>query len=88
MTTQVRNPFERGPFVQIGGFCERILREADGVLSLIRVVDVVTHSEHRPDAPEEMPTFHYPLTLVLALVLPPIIVPLPKLELLACRTAV
>lgn len=67
MTTQVRNPFAGGPYVQIAGFCERILREADGVLSLIRMVDVVTHTENRPDAPEEMPAFHYPLTLVLTL---------------------
>jgi len=67
MTTEVRNPFEWGPYVQVAAFCERVLREADGVASLIRLVDVITHMEHRPDAPEEMPVVRYPLTLMLSL---------------------
>lgn len=67
MTTQVRNPFERGPYVQLALFCERVLREADGVISLIRIVDIITHPEHGPNPPEEMPEFHYPLNLVITL---------------------
>lgn len=67
MSTQTRNPFERGPYVQLAAFCERILREADGVFSLIRVVDVINHVENRPDAPPEMPLVRYPLTLVISL---------------------
>lgn len=67
MSQEVRNPFERGPYVQIAAFCERVLREGDGVLSLIRLVDVITHTESRPDAPPEMPTVRFPLTLVLSL---------------------
>ena len=65
--SEIRNPFERGPYIQIAAFCERVLREADGVLSLIRVVDVITHTERRPDAPEEMPEIHYPLDLLISL---------------------
>jgi hypothetical protein len=67
MPAEVKNPFERGPYVQTAAFCERVLREADGAVSLIRVVDVITHTERRPDAPEEMPEFHFPLFLVISL---------------------
>lgn len=67
MATEVKNPFEWGPYVQVAAFCERVLRESDGVISLIRIVDVITHAEQRPDAPDEMPEFHYPLTLVITM---------------------
>lgn len=63
MAEQVKNPFELGPYLQIATLCERVLREADGVSSLIRIVDTVTHHEHGPNPPEEMPEFHFPLTL-------------------------
>ena len=39
MPAEVRNPFERGPYIQVAAFCERVLQEADGVVSLIRIVD-------------------------------------------------
>ena len=61
------HPFERGPYIQVAAFCERVLREADGVISLIRVVDRVTHTESGPNPPQQMPEFHYPLVLVLTL---------------------
>jgi len=67
MPTEARNPFERGPYVQIAAFCERVLREADGVLSLIRVVDIITHPERGPSPPVEMPEFRFPLFLVITL---------------------
>jgi len=67
MSPELRNPFERGPYVQLAAFCERALREGDGVLSLIRVVDVITHTERSPSPPDTMPEFHYPLTLVITL---------------------
>ncbi|MBA3884573.1 MAG: hypothetical protein H0X67_02435 [Acidobacteria bacterium] len=31
-----------GPFVGVAVFCEKVLREADGVLTLVRVVDRIT----------------------------------------------
>ena len=67
MATEVKNPFEYGPYVQVAALCEQVLREADGVLSLIRIIDVITHTERGADPPREMPTVRYPLTLVLAL---------------------
>ncbi len=33
-----------GPYLQAAFFCERLLEEADGVLSAIRIVDTVTIS--------------------------------------------
>jgi hypothetical protein len=67
MTDDLRNPFERGPYVQVAAFCERVLREADGVLSFIRVIDIITHPERGPNPPLEMPEFHFPLFLVITL---------------------
>jgi hypothetical protein len=64
---QLINPFERGPYIQLAAFCERVLREGDGVLSLIRVVDIIMHPERGTNPPENMPEFHYPLTLVLTI---------------------
>ena len=61
------NPFEYGPYVQVAALCERVLREGDGVISLIRIVDRINHTERGPDPPREMPPVRYPLTIVLAL---------------------
>lgn len=61
------NPFERGPYVQVAALCERVLTEADGVMSLIRIIDRITHSTQGPDAPENMPEFRYSLFLVIVL---------------------
>ena len=65
MTEEVRNPFETGPYIQVAAFCERVLRESDKVISLIRIIDVVTHNESGPNAPDDMPAIRYPLNLVL-----------------------
>jgi hypothetical protein len=51
-----------GPFLQMAIFCERVLEEKDGVLSVIRIVDRVTHRAAGPIPPEDMPPF--PLNLM------------------------
>ena len=66
-TAEIRNPFERGPYIQVAALCERVLREGDGVASLIRIIDTVTHTERGPSPPEEMPEVHYPLFLIITL---------------------
>ncbi len=58
---------EHGPYITVAGFCERILTEADGVQSLIRIVDQLTHREVGPDAPEELGSFTAELWYLLAL---------------------
>lgn len=54
-----------GPYVLMALFCEKILREQDEVLSLIRVVDKVTHTTREPKLPSGF--VFPPLMLVLSL---------------------
>jgi hypothetical protein len=58
---------EQGPFIQAATLCDQVIEEKSGVLSLIRVIDTVMHTEARPDAPTEMPPVTYPLKLVIML---------------------
>ena len=44
-----------GPYVQFAGFCEKTLQEADGVISLIRVLDRITITAEGPEVPAELP---------------------------------
>jgi hypothetical protein len=46
--------------------CERVLHEADGVLSLVRIVDRVTQSAVGPQPPLEMPPVAVDLWAVIA----------------------
>lgn len=55
-----------GPYVQFAGFCDRVLTEGDGTLSLIRVIDQVTLVA-QPDAPDELPPGQITTTMVIML---------------------
>jgi hypothetical protein len=57
----------RGPYVSVAVFCEKILQEQDGALSLIRVTDTINQSAVGPDAPREMRPFIADITLVVML---------------------
>lgn len=46
-----------GPYIAAALFCERVLREQDGVLSHIRVVDRVTQHARGKGAPGDMTEF-------------------------------
>lgn len=59
--------FEGGPYVQVACFCEMALRDTTGALSLIRVVDTITHVVRGPAPPDSMPPITHQLTMVLAL---------------------
>lgn len=48
-----------GPYLQMAFFCEKILNEADGVKSFIRVVDRLTTTAAGPGAPAQMPPTTY-----------------------------
>ncbi len=50
------------PYLTAALFCEKVLQETDGVLSLIRVLDQVTCTGTTP----EMPQIPIPLNLVIA----------------------
>jgi hypothetical protein len=47
--------FERGPFLALAAFCEQVIEDKSGVLSLIRIVDRMHVFASGPTAPEEMP---------------------------------
>jgi len=59
--------FEQGPYIQIAGLCEQVIEDKTGALSLIRIIDTITHTEARPDAPAEMPPVTYPMKMVIML---------------------
>ena len=59
--------FEKGPYLQIAAFCEQVIEDKRGVLSLINVVDRTTQSVGGPQTPEEMPTFDLNWKLVLSM---------------------
>jgi len=58
---------EQGPYIQMAGLCEQVIEDKRGALSLIRIVDTITHTEARPDAPAEMPPVTYPMKMVIML---------------------
>jgi hypothetical protein len=67
MAEAMSNPFERGPFLQVAALCEKVLYERDGVVSLIRLIDTIAHTERGPDAPQVMPEVRSPLVLLVSL---------------------
>ena len=58
---------EQGPYVQIAAFCEQVIEEKSGVLSLIRLIDGITRRESGPNPAEEMPAVNYKMKLVIIL---------------------
>ena len=57
-----------GPYVSMATFCEKVLQERDGVLSVIRAVERVLVTINAPGAPAELPEGGvYTTTLLVAL---------------------
>ncbi len=56
-----------GPWVYAAFFAEKVLREADGVTSYIRVIDRITTTIIGSNAPANMPTTVLSLNLVIGL---------------------
>lgn len=56
-----------GPYVQAALVCEKILNDADGVASLIRVVDRITVQAVGIDPPAEMPPQQLDLNVIVML---------------------
>lgn len=59
--------FEQGPFITAAALCEQVIEDKTGALSLIRIVDTITHGIAGPDAPEDMPPVTYPMKMVIML---------------------
>lgn len=58
--------FERGPFLALAVFCEQVIEDKSGVLSLIRIVDRLLVSTYGSTAPDQMPATPLSWTLVLS----------------------
>jgi hypothetical protein len=56
-----------GPWVQMAAFCEKVLIERDGVPSVIRVIDQITHTIAGPEAPDALPPFNVQLQVIVML---------------------
>lgn len=56
-----------GPFVQVAALCESVIEDTTGVLSLIRIVDRLTHTQVGHDVPDQMPPLPVNLSLVVTL---------------------
>lgn len=48
---------ENGPHLNACVFCEKVIEDKEGVLSLIRVIDRITQSATGSDVPDDMPPF-------------------------------
>jgi hypothetical protein len=59
--------FEQGPYLQAGVICEQVIEDKTGALSIIRIIDTITHTEARADAPVDMPPVTYPMKMVIML---------------------
>jgi hypothetical protein len=55
-----------GPYLNMAVLCEKVLREQDGVMSVIRVVERILITPP-PDAPEQMPPTSLNLMLAVTL---------------------
>jgi hypothetical protein len=56
-----------GPFVAVATFCEKVIREQDNVMSIMRVVDRMEVAAKGPEPPAEMPPIQLDLSLALML---------------------
>lgn len=59
--------FEQGPYLQMAGLCEQVIEDKAGSLSLIRIIDTITHTEAGPNPPADMPPVTYPIKMVVML---------------------
>lgn len=56
-----------GPYVQAACFCDLVLEDKSGSLSLVRIIDKLTHVAQGPNPPDQMPPVPYLLKLALML---------------------
>lgn len=58
-------PFEGGPYVQAACFCETVIQDVTGAMSLIRIIDTLNHQASGPNPPHDMPPVPHTMKLVL-----------------------
>jgi hypothetical protein len=57
--------FEEGPYLSAALVCEKVLEERNGVKSVIRIIDRVTHQAVGPNPPQEMVPFDYEMAMLI-----------------------
>jgi hypothetical protein len=65
MVAGAENSAPTGPFLTAALICERVLEEKDGVLSVVRIIDQLTHTIIGPSLPAELPVVPYDLTFLI-----------------------
>ena len=66
MAEQRREEF-LGPYLLVACFCDNVVQRADGVLTLVNIVDRVNITMQGPTAPEVMPPTNWQSNLVVVL---------------------
>lgn len=64
--TETREPRYGGPFLAAALFCERVIEDKEGVLTLVRIVDRVVNTAIGSGTPSVMPAARISLNLLLA----------------------
>ncbi len=59
--------FENGPYLQAAVFCQDVIEDKSGALSLIRLIDTLTHAPEMTDPPKEMPPINWNWKLVVTM---------------------
>jgi len=59
--------FDTGPYVTAASFCEKVLQEKDGVITLVRMIDQINVQAQGPLVPNEMPPGNVQVTLAVML---------------------
>jgi hypothetical protein len=62
----VTESIPQGPYLQMAVICERVLREEDGVLSVIRIIDRLTHTIVGREMPDPLPAVEYTIWFAFA----------------------
>jgi hypothetical protein len=55
-----------GPFVTAAVICEKVLQEKDGVLSLVRIIDRLTHTIRAASMPADLPKVPFQFVIFLS----------------------
>lgn len=56
-----------GPFLAAAFFCERVIEDKEGILTVVRIVDRIVQTAIGVDTPDVMPPANVSLTLLIAL---------------------
>lgn len=67
MTKELKPQMLQGPYVVSALFCEKVLREADGVNSAIRIIDRITATFSGSENADEMPPIPVNLNFFLSI---------------------